>query len=314
MSDFDFTKPQVPQPASPDGFDFTKPPPPEGSSAPFKPASSKFYDAAVAKKLFQASGKEEQFAAGQVLFEEAQRASKGGVFSSKSASRMYFIAQGEVALTVAGKPFDAVKAGEIVGEMAVISERPRSATATAKTACLAYSLNGAELQGALAKNPEFALMLMSVMFDRVRFVAARIAARKAAPLAAAREAAVFDAAQLAQFEAALPRTVIVRYPAGASVMKEGQAGIYMYIVKTGRVFITIKDKVLEGVSPGGIFGEMALVDQSPRVASATADVYSELLAVDRASLMEAVKAQPAFAMAMLRAIVERLRHMNSQLG
>ncbi|HEX7403382.1 MAG TPA: cyclic nucleotide-binding domain-containing protein, partial [Usitatibacter sp.] len=124
----------------------------------------------------------------------------------------------------------------------------------------------------------------------------------------------FDPAQLAQFEAALPRTAIARYQAGASVMKEGQAGIYMYIVKTGRVFITIKDKVLEGVSPGGIFGEMALVDQSPRVASATADVYSELLVVDRPSLLEAVKAQPAFAMAMLRAVVERLRHMNSQFG
>ncbi len=314
MSDFDFTKPQVPQPASPDGFDFTKPAPPEGSSAPFKPASSKFYNAAVAKKFFQASGKEEQFAPGQKIFEEAEKASKGGVFSSKSASRMYFIAQGEVALGIGGKPLDDVKAGEIVGEMAVISERPRSATATAKTECLTYSLNAAELQGALSKNPEFALMLMSIMFDRVRFVAARIAARKAAPLAAAREAAVFDPALLAQVEAVLPRAAIVRYQAGASVMKEGQAGIYMYIVKTGRVFITIKDKVLEGVSPGGVFGEMALVDQSPRVASATVDVYSELLAVDRPSLLEVVKAQPAFAMALLRAVVERLRHMNAQLN
>jgi CRP-like cAMP-binding protein len=309
MSDFDFTKPQVPQPASPDGFDFTKAPPPEGS-APFKPAGSKFYDSAIAKKLFQASGKEERFAAGQKIFEEAEKASKGGLFSAKSASRMYFISEGEIGLTIGGKALDDVKAGEIVGEMAVISERPRSATATAKTECLAYSLNSAELQGALGKNPEFALMLMSIMFDRVRFVAAR----KAAPLAAAREGAVFDPALLAQVEALLPRAAIVRYQAGASVMKEGQAGIYMYIVKSGRVFITIKDKVLEGVSPGGVFGEMALVDQSPRVASATADIYSELLAVDRPSLLEVVKAQPAFAMALLRAVVERLRHMNSQLN
>ena len=52
MSDFDFTKPQAPQPASPDGFDFTKPPPPAESSAPFKPANSQFYSPAVAKKLF----------------------------------------------------------------------------------------------------------------------------------------------------------------------------------------------------------------------------------------------------------------------
>lgn len=313
MSDFDFTKPQVPKPASPDGFDFTKPAPPEGS-APFKPANSQFYNSLVAKKLFQASGKEEQFAAGQMLFEEADKASKGGVFSLKSASRMYFIAEGEVGLTIGGKPLDNVKAGEIVGEMAVISERPRSATATAKSTCLAYSLNAAELQAALVRTPEFALMLMSIMFDRLRFIAARLAARKIAPLAAAREAPVFDPALLAQFEATLPRAAVVRYQAGASVMKEGQAGMYMYILKSGRVFIHIKDKVLEGVSPGGLFGEMALVDQSPRVASATADIYSELLAVDRAALLGAVKAQPAFAMAMLRAVADRLRHMNSQLA
>lgn len=314
MSDFDFTKPQAPQPASPDGFDFTKPPSAEGGSAPFKPANSKFYDSAVAKKLFQASGKEEQFAAGQKIFEEADKASKGGMFSTKSASRMYFIAQGEVGLTIGGRALDNVKAGEIVGEMAVISERPRSATATAKTACLAYSLNAADLQAALAKNPEFALMLMSVMFDRLRFVAARLATRKTPVAPGVREEPVFDPALLAQFESALPRASIMRYQAGSTIMREGQAGMYMYVVKSGQVMISIRDKVVEVVNPGGTLGEMALVDQSPRVADATAHIYSELLTVDRASLLEAVKAKPVFAMAMLRAVVERLRYMNSQLG
>jgi CRP/FNR family cyclic AMP-dependent transcriptional regulator len=310
--DFDFTKPQVPRPASPDGFDFTKPPPPAEASAPFKPANSQFYNPSVAVKLFQASGKEERFAAGQQLFAEADKA-KGGLFS-KGSNRMYYLAEGEIALTIAGKPLDTVKKGEIVGEMAVISERPRSATATAKSDVAAYSLSAAELQAALTKTPEFALMLMSVMFDRIRFVAARIAARKMPALAAAREAPTFDPVLLQQFENALARTAITRYQGGASIMKEGQAGMYMYVVKSGRVAIHIKDKVLEVVNAGGTFGEMALVDQSPRVASATADQYSELLTVDRASLMEAVKSQPAFAMAMLKAVVERLRHMNAQLG
>jgi CRP-like cAMP-binding protein len=310
--DFDFTKPQVPRPASPDGFDFTKAPPPAEASAPFKPANSQFYNPLVAAKLFQASGKEERFPAGLQLFAEADKA-KGGLFS-KGSNRMYYLAEGEIALTIAGKPLDTVKKGEIVGEMAVISERPRSATATAKTEVVAYSLNSAELQSALSKTPEFALMLMSVMFDRIRFVAARIAARKIGALAAARESGTFDPALLQQFENALSRMAVTRYQGGAAIMKEGQAGMYMYVVKTGRVVIHIKDKVLEVVNPGGTFGEMALVDQSPRVASATADQYSELLTGDRASLMEAVKSQPAFAMAMLKAVVERLRHMNAQLG
>lgn len=311
MSDFDFTKPQVPQPASPDGFDFTKPPDQSGISAPSKPASSQFYNPAVAKKLFQAAGKEEELAAGQALFEEAEKASKGGLFS-KGASRMYYIAEGEVELTIGMRKLDTIKAGEIVGEMAVISERPRSATATAKTACRVYGLTAAELQAALAQNPEFVLMLMSVMFDRIRFVVARLTARKI-PIPP-REAVVFDPLLLQQFEAALARPNVVRYQSGQYIMRVGQAGIYMYIVKSGQVAIGIQQRLVEVVNPGGTFGEMALVDQSPRVADAQAHIYSELLAVDRASLLGAVKAQPAFAMAMLKAVVERLRYMNSLLG
>jgi CRP/FNR family cyclic AMP-dependent transcriptional regulator len=297
--DFDFTKPQPAQP-----------PEPLAGSAGFKPANSQYYNAEVARAFFQAaSGREERFEAGQQLFVEAEKAVKGGLFSGKSASRMYFIAEGEVALTIGGKALDT-----IVGEMAVISERPRSATATAKVPLRAYSLNAAELQSALAKTPEFALMLMSVMFDRLRFIAARLATRKSATPAGVRESSVFDPVLLQQFEKALARAQIMRYQAGASIMREGQAGIYMYVVKSGQVVIAIRDKVVEVVNPGGTFGEMALVDQSPRVANATAHIYSELLTVDRASLLEAVKAQPAFAMAMLRAVTERLRHMNSQLG
>ena len=309
--DFDFTKPAPEaKPHKPDGFDFTKPPP--EASAPSKAASSQFYNPLVASKLFQASGKEERFAAGQALFQEADVA-KGGLFS-KGSNRMYYIAEGEIALTIKGKPLDVVKKGEIVGEMALLSERPRSATATAKTEVLAYSISSVELQSALMKNPEFALMLMSVMFDRIRFVAARLAARKVGAMAMARETPTFDPLLMQQFEKALARTAIMRYQGGQQIMKEGQAGMYMYVVKSGRVAIHLKDKVLEVVNPGGTFGEMALVDNSPRVASATADQYSELLTVDRNSLLEAVKSQPAFAMAMLMAVVERLRHMNAQLG
>src|SRR5260221_10619748 len=120
MSDFDFTKPQVPQPASPDGFDFTKPPPPPGSSAPTKAASSKFYNAQMAKKFFQAAGKEEQFGAGQVIFEEA---SKGGMFK---APRMYYVAEGEVALTIGARALDSVKAVKTWGWLRRSARRRRA--------------------------------------------------------------------------------------------------------------------------------------------------------------------------------------------
>ncbi len=180
------------------------PPPLPPRLRPFKPAQSRFYDRTVAEQLFRASGKLESFAAGQQLFVEDEKA-KAGFFSSKGAARMYFLVEGEVTLTIGGKLLDTVKAGEIFGEMAVVSDRPRSASATAKLECTTISLDRAGLQAALAAKPEFALMLMSVMFDRLRFIAARLTTRKSAAPVAVPETSVFDAPTLAQFEQALPR-------------------------------------------------------------------------------------------------------------
>jgi len=58
----------------------------------------------------------------------------------------------------------------------------------------------------------------------------------------------------------------------------------------------------------------AVVDQSPRTARAGAMEESELVSIDRDTLMGIVKKQPAIAMAMLRGISDRLRHMNSLLS
>jgi CRP-like cAMP-binding protein len=299
-----------------DDLDFTSPAPasPGAPAAPFKAASSPFYNAEVAALIFKSAGKVERLEAGQTIFAEDQKVSAGGLFSQRSAMRMYYLADGEVALTMGGRPLDTLRKGEVFGEMAVISGRPRSATATARTACAVLSMDADELRGALAKLPEFALMLMSVMFDRLRFLAARLAARHVTVTARQHEGAVFDPALLAQLEGALRRPVVTRFAQGAGVMREGQAGACAYVVKSGRVAISIRGNVVEVVSAGCTFGEMALVDQSPRTASATADSDCELLAIDRPSLLEALKSQPAFAMAMLRAIADRLRFMNSQLG
>jgi CRP/FNR family transcriptional regulator, cyclic AMP receptor protein len=294
--DMDFTKPLASQPAA---------------SAPFKAAQSRFYDKAVAERIFREVGREERFEPNALVFEEDQKAA-GGLFR-KAASRMYYLAQGEVALSIGGRLLDTLKGGEVFGEMAVITGQPRSATATARSSVLAYSLDQAQLQGALGNSPEFALMLASVMYDRLRFLAARLAAKPRAAGVAAREATVFEPALVAQLVATLPRTAIVRWRQQEIIFKEGQSGTFMYLVKSGRVAIAVGGNVVEVVGPGGTFGEMAVVDQSPRTARAGTLEESELLAIDRATLVELVKKQPAFAMALLRGIAERLRFMNSQL-
>lgn len=314
QDDFDFTRPQplhrVPAPG--DGT-------PSVPSAPFKPALSRFYDADVASRFFQISGKKEHFAAGETLFTENEKSGKHGLFGKRVIHRMYLVTAGEVALSVAGKPLDTITAGEIFGEMAVISETPagstRSASAIVKSDCTAFSLDSEELQAALSRTPEFALMLMSVMFDRLRFVAARIAMRKITPgKDGLREAAVFDGAALASLEQKLERATTMRYQAGKAIMNEGDAGTSMYIVLDGCVAISIKGQVVESITTGGTFGEMALVDQSPRTASAVAESECALLAINRATLIALVGAEPAVGLTMLRSVASRLRHMNALLS
>jgi CRP-like cAMP-binding protein len=299
-----------------DDLDFTSPAPatPAAPSAPFKAASSPFYKAEVAALIFKSAGRAERFEAGQTIFAEDEKTSAGGLFSQRSATRMYYLAEGEVAISVGGRPLDTLTKGEIFGEMAVISEQPRAATAAARIPCAVLSMNAEELRGAMAKLPEFAMMLMSVMFDRLRFLAARLAARNVALAPRQHEGAVFDPALLAELEGALRRPMVTRFAEGAHIMREGQAGACAYVVKAGRVAIAIRGNIVEAVNAGGTFGEMALVDQSPRTASAIAETECELLAIDRPSLLEAMKQQPAFAMAILRASADRLRFMNSQLG
>lgn len=294
---------------SEDDFDFTRPQ--EGkASAPFKAASSRFYNSGAAEMLFRANGKQERFANGQTIFLEDEKVTKGGLF--KAPSRMYFLADGDVILTMGPRPLDTVRKGEIFGEMAVISGRPRSASATARGDVLAFSMDADELQAAIGRNPEFALMLASVMYDRLRFIAAKLAQKKLEPGSMAREATVFEPELVAKLTAALPEKV-VRFARETIIFKEGQAGTFMYMVKSGRVAIAVGSNIVEVVGPGGTFGEMAIVDESPRTARAGALEESELVAIDRTTLMSLIKRQPAFAMALLRGIADRLRHMNSLL-
>ena len=305
-----------------DEFDFTKPYPAfnpnSAHAAPFRTAVSRFYDAEVTARLFQMSGRQERFVAGETLFVENEKSGKLGLFGKNVIHRMYFITAGEVTLSRAGKPLDTIKAGEIFGEMAVISETPagstRDATAIVKTDCTALSLDHEGLQTALARTPEFALMLMSVMFDRLRFVAARLATRKTAPdNNIQRNAALFDSAALASLEQKLERATTMHYAAGKTIMNEGDAGTSMYIVLDGQVTIFINGKAVASIATGGTFGEMALVDQLPRTASAVAETGCALLAINRAALIALVKAEPAAGLTMLRSVAARLRHMNAWL-
>ena len=59
--------------------------------------------------------------------------------------------------------------------------------------------------------------------------------------------------------------------AGEEIYREGEKPIAMYVVQSGEVELTVRGKSLEVVGPDGFFGEMALIDQSGRRATAVAE-------------------------------------------
>jgi sigma-B regulation protein RsbU (phosphoserine phosphatase) len=95
--------------------------------------------------------------AGQVIFEEGD---PGGV--------MFVILEGEVSVMVEGREIDRLFSGSILGEMALVDERPRSATATAATDCRMLSLDQERFMRLIQKSPDFAVEVMRIMSSRLR--------------------------------------------------------------------------------------------------------------------------------------------------
>jgi CRP-like cAMP-binding protein len=290
-----------------DDLDFSKPagaPKPAAAAAPQAP----LYIAAVARTFFESTGKEESVAPGTVFFSENEKASR----LLLKRDKMYFLLEGQVALLAKGKPIGAPKVGEIFGEMAAISDSPRSATAVAKTACRVISLDDKGFAAALQKKPEFALMMLGTMIMRLRAMIARLSGIPSA--AEVKESRVFDKTLMNQMIQGLGDQAVVRYDKGKIIMVAGQAGALMYVVTEGRVGITIRGAVVDRVGPGGIFGEMALIDQSPRAANAVAEADCALLAINRNVFLNLVKSEPRFGIALLSAMAERLRNTAAALN
>lgn len=100
---------------------------------------------------------------------------------------------------------------------------------------------------------------------------------------------------------------------GATIFKEGEAGCVMYGLKEGRVEIMVGNAVVETLEPGEILGEMALVDQEPRCATAIAKTDCQLVPINERMFLTLIQRSPRFALRVIRTMVRRLRHMNDSM-
>lgn len=95
--------------------------------------------------------------------------------------------------------------------------------------------------------------------------------------------------------------------AGAVIFDEGDEGTEMFGIIDGEVELRAKGGVLRRLGPQDVFGEMALIDDSPRSLTAVAISDTTLATIDRHRFLFLVQETPTFALNVMSVMAEHLR-------
>lgn len=107
--------------------------------------------------LFSSSPDLVYISAGDVLIAEGE-----------PGHHMFILLDGEVDITVKGRPIDRLVSGTILGEMAMVDDRPRSATARAVTDCCILRVDREHFRELVRQHPDIATRVMTIMSHRLR--------------------------------------------------------------------------------------------------------------------------------------------------
>ncbi len=124
---------------------------------------------------------------------------------------------------------------------------------------------------------------------------------------------LFSEAHMTALEALAARSKTKRFAPGTDLMLEGDAGGVLYIIERGLVRIWIgesqtgKQLTLAFLETGDVLGEVALLDNQPRSASATAIEDTTALAIEREDFFDLIRAVPGFAEHVMHLVCERFR-------
>ena len=102
------------------------------------------------------------------------------------------------------------------------------------------------------------------------------------------------------------------FEAGEKIFLEDDAADAMYMVRSGRVDVITYGTVLENVRAGGIFGELALIDDGRRSAAAMATEPTEVVQIDKQTFLAVIRNDPEFALRVMSLLANMLRRMNKE--
>ncbi len=106
-------------------------------------------------------------------------------------------------------------------------------------------------------------------------------------------------------------------PRGTVLFREGDPGREMYVLQSGKVAISKKvrdvEKVLATLGPGEFFGEMAIISNKPRNASATVAEAARVLVIDPKTFEAMIRGNSEIAVRMIKKLADRLAEADAQI-
>jgi len=122
----------------------------------------------------------------------------------------------------------------------------------------------------------------------------------------------------ADLQSIADHTTTHTYPRNTILMHEGEPPDSMYVVVDGRVKIYVSDTegkelVLDTLSPGEFFGELALIDGSPRSATVVTTAETTISKMHKTDFDRCLKASPSIAINLLKILSKRIRVLNENI-
>ena len=104
---------------------------------------------------------------------------------------------------------------------------------------------------------------------------------------------------------------------GITLFNEGELGGEMFVLQSGKIKISKRvhgaEKVLAYLGPGEFFGELALISNRPRNATATATESSKLLVIDPKTFEAMIRSNAEIAVRMIKKLAQRLSEADTQI-
>jgi CRP/FNR family transcriptional regulator, cyclic AMP receptor protein len=99
---------------------------------------------------------------------------------------------------------------------------------------------------------------------------------------------------------------------GQVIFSAGDEPDVMYVVVEGEVEVWIRGSIMEILGPGEPFGEMALIDKEPRVATTKARTACRVVQIPEKRFLYMVQQTPYFALQIMKVMAQRLRKMDAR--